>query len=106
MTIYLSKHAIERLSERVKKMSIKEMVELAKEALDKGKVSINFYDSDPMLFDYMLHKQNKHQGKLLKLYNDILYVFTSDQKVLITCYPLESWGYDKYKLNRAKKLKK
>lgn len=102
MSVYLCKHAIERLSQRVNKMPIKEMVKLVEEALDKGKVSVNFYDTDPMLFDYMLHKQNKHQGKLLKLYNDILYVFTTDQKVLITCYPLESWGYEKYKNNRKK----
>ena len=101
----LTKHADERISERIKKMSYEEKLQLATLAYNNGEKPVDYLFVDENKCEFLQYKQSKHLGKTLRLYDGNIFIFSlAPPHDLVTCFDFES-SY-KWHLDHKKKKKK
>ena len=89
-------HGKERILERIGNMQEHEMLAIAKVAYEKGLTSGHFIEKDTNMFKFLSYHQSKKLGKILKIYQDILFFFTLDAPhSLVTCFFYQS-NYEMY----------
>ena len=102
--VIVSMHASDRIDERIRVMSQEEKETLAKAAFVNGKTSIHFLEKDQSMFLYLQYKQNKYENKTLRLYEDVIFVYSSTPPhSLITCFPYQQNYEDFLKGRRMNK---
>ena len=90
-------HGLARIEERISSMSETEMIKLAKDAYVNGYNSVNFLEKDLDMFKYLQYKQNKYPGKTLRLYKNMIFIFSLEPPHdLVTCFPYEE-NFKQYK---------
>ena len=100
LDVYITDHARMRIQERVGSLSDEDQLKLAKVAYEKGEHSMHYYETDKNKFMCLNYIQNKHQGKTLRLYDGIVYIFSlTPPHGLVTVYPFEQ-SYNMYMKNR------
>ena len=86
--ILISIHAMQRIKERLGKMSNKEKYILAKKAFIDGKTPAHFIETNRALYDYLSKKQRTLVATV-RLLDNVVYVYTNMKPYkLITCYQL------------------
>ena len=104
--IKVTLHGKERILERIGKMNEEEMLAIANVAYEDGKTSGHYIEKDPIMFKFLQYKQSKKLGKILKLYQGVLFFFAlDDPHDLVTCFPYQS-SYDQYVATQESKAKK
>ena len=100
--IGVSYHGQVRIKERIGDLKEEEMAALAKVAYEFGKNSGHFIEKDTLMFRFLQHQQNKEKGKTLRLFKDILFIFSMHAPhELVTCFPYKT-NYDNYVENAKK----
>ena len=93
----LTNHGGARLEERGRIKEEDEKMRLAKEAYVNGKNSVHFLETDVDMFKYLQYKQNKYLGKTLRVYKNLIFIFSLEPPHdLITCFPYED-NFKQYK---------
>lgn len=96
IVVLVSPHASIRIEERIGKMSEEEKIMLAKAAFEYGKNPMHFYESDRDMFMFLQYKQSQYSKRTLRLYKNMIFVFTLEQPpTLVTCLYFES-SYNMY----------
>ena len=90
-------HGSGRSKERIANMNRDEILALAQEAYSLGTTPAHYIESDPKVFRYLSHQQNKHADTTLRVYKGFIFIFgLRSPYPLITCYAFQQ-GYDHYK---------
>ena len=101
--VSLTIHGSHRISERIQDLTEEEKLNLAKHAFNEGKTPMHFYDSSPNDYKCLLYLQNKTRDTTLKLYNDVVFIFSKDlTHHLVTCFPYKQ-SYDNYMRHQNQK---
>ena len=105
LDIKISLHGKERLLERIGKMNEEEMLSLVKVAFEDGKTSGHYIEKDQMMFKFLRYQQGKKLGKMLKIYNGVLFFFSlNPPHELVTCFPYQN-NYDLFVSNKKNSKK-
>lgn len=103
--IILTNHIKERIGERISEMSIKEKSVLANKAFRDGVVSAYYYEKEEYedIYYYLSYKQRKHGNKILKLYDNMIFIFSlQPPHCAVTVYPFDMESVRRFNNNRKR----
>lgn len=89
--MFITDHAKQRYRERLYSKATDFLIStVAKEALTLGLMPIQFYDTEPEVYHYLQHVQQKYKidSFKIKVLKDVAFIFTKDTDGLITLYKL------------------
>lgn len=85
--VKITKHANERIVERIADLPSKQRQELVEAAKERGKNIVQLYDTNKKAWDYLARK---HAAANIRLYEDKVFVFNKELNTLITIYKLQN----------------
>ena len=103
MELLLTKHAQQRMKERVGIKSVERMYQMAARAFEKG-ISPDNTDCQMILKSFEKVDREKYPGRDLRMYNDQIYVFCNNW--LLTVLPVDNVLRKRMEKKRCKINKK